>query len=78
MKLTDTDKLNFLLELLKDTANRTHVLDSDDYDSTANGNYDDTFNDGEEYGEVQSARDLLQKLENYTNSFNVVAEHWGS
>lgn len=46
--MTDTDKLNYLLKLLKETAERKHVYDEDDdsswpYSPAENGNFDDAF-----------------------------------
>ena len=70
--MNDTQKLNYLLGLLKKTANRQHVFDvsPEDYDASANGNYDDTFNDGAEYGEVSGARETLKDLELEVKHYN--------
>jgi hypothetical protein len=59
---TDSEKLQFLLAELQATAAKQPYADEEDYDSTANGNFDDTLEDGIEYGEVLYARGLLAKL----------------
>lgn len=69
--MNDTQKLNYLLNQLKETADRQHVYDGhEEYNSATNGNYDDTFADGAEYGEVQGARDVLRQLKLYVNTYN--------
>lgn len=70
--MTDTDKLNFLLDLLKTSAELKHVYDVDDgscwpYDPSSNGSYDDAFTDGEQYGHVELARACLASLEQFVN-----------
>ena len=61
--MTDTQKLQFLLTKLQETADGKHCydVDGDDYTPSA-GSYDDAFEDGCAYGEITFARDLLQKL----------------
>jgi hypothetical protein len=60
--MTDQQKLQRLLSKIRETANREHCLDEcgDDYCSADNGNYDDAFSDGTNYGEIAFARELLQ------------------
>jgi hypothetical protein len=62
--MTDTQKLEFLLSKLQETAKFKHCYDDygDDYSPSETGNYDDTFNVGAEYGEIEFARSLLQQL----------------
>ena len=61
--MTDTQKLQFLLTKLQETADKKHCYDADDdYSPCDNGNYDDAFDEGSEYGEITFARDLIQKL----------------
>lgn len=60
--MTDTEKLQFLLTQLQETAAREHCEDAEYYSSSDNGNYDDAFADGADYGEVEYARLLLAKL----------------
>jgi hypothetical protein len=61
--MTDTQKLQFLLSKLQETADKKHCFDAgDDYSPCDNGNFDDAFDDGNDYGEVMYARELLQQL----------------
>ncbi len=60
--MTDTEKLQFLLSKLQETADRKHCEDGDYYSPCDNGNFDDAFEDGTDYGEVEYARSLLQQL----------------
>lgn len=60
--MSDTEKLQFLLSELQETASREHCEDAEYYSPSDNGNYDDTFADGTDYGEVEYARLLLAKL----------------
>ncbi len=60
--MTDTQKLEFLLSKLQQTADRKHCEDGDYYSPSDNGSYDDAFDDGTDYGEVEFARSLLQQL----------------
>jgi hypothetical protein len=64
--MTDTEKLQFLLSKLQESADCKHCLDEygDDYSPSESGNYDDTFDDGRWYGEFEFARSLLQQLNN--------------
>jgi len=63
-EMTDTQKLQFLLTKLQETADNKHCYDEcgDDYSPSDAGNYDDAFDVGCEYGEIIFARDLLQQL----------------
>jgi hypothetical protein len=58
--MTDQQKLQCLLSKIRETASREHCLDEDDYCPADNGNYDDAFSDGADYGEIVFARELLQ------------------
>jgi hypothetical protein len=62
LPITDQQKLQCLLSKIRETASREHCLDKygDDYCSADNGNYDDAFSDGTNYGEIEFARELLQ------------------
>ncbi len=60
--MTDTEKLQFLLSKLQETADRKHCEDGDYYSPSDNGSYDHAFDDGADYGEVEFARSLLQQL----------------
>jgi hypothetical protein len=60
--MTDTEKLQFLLSKLQETAKRKHCEDGDYYSPSESGSYDDAFDDGADYGEVVYARELLQQL----------------
>lgn len=68
--MNDQQKLDFLVARLRQIAKAKHCWDGLDiekgeyYDSTANGNFDDTFDDGEKYGRIELARDLLNELSN--------------
>ena len=63
-EMTDTQKLQFLLTKLKETAQSKHCYEEygDDYSPSESGSYDDAFDDGRWYGEITFARDLLQQL----------------
>ena len=64
-EMTDTQKLQFLLTKLQETADKKHYFDKygDDYSLIyENGSYDYAFEDGFGYGEITFARDLLQQL----------------
>ena len=64
--MTDTEKLQFVLSRLQENSDFKHCFDKygDDYSPAENNKYDDAFDDGELYGRVQFARDLLQQLNN--------------
>ena len=61
--MDNTEKLAFLLKVLKQYAESKHCYDKygDDYSPSA-GNYDDAFDDGSEYGEILFARTLLEQI----------------
>jgi hypothetical protein len=61
--MTDSEKLAFLIKVLKQYAESKHCYDEcgDEY-SPSNGNYDDAFDDGSEYGEILFARTLLEQI----------------
>lgn len=64
--MKDTQKLNLLLNALKEEAEKKTVYDDETaawpYNPADNGNYDDAFADGEDYGRVSFARELLNLL----------------
>jgi hypothetical protein len=66
--MTDTEKLQFLLSKLQETAEQKHLQDDDDfendeyYNPADNGNYDDAFYDGVKCGGIEFARSLLRQL----------------
>ncbi len=62
--MTDTEKLQFLLTKLQETAKFKHCFDDygDYYSPSETGNYDDAFDDGDTHGHVEFARTLLQQL----------------
>jgi hypothetical protein len=70
--MTDTQKLQFLLDKLQETANFKHCYDvyGDDYTPSA-GSYDDAFEDGSDYGKVEYARHLLTQLKEYVTQVQV-------
>ena len=61
--MTDTEKLEFLLKVLKQYAESKHCYDrkGDDYTPSA-GSYDDAFEDGAEFGEILICRTLLEQI----------------
>ena len=60
--MTDQQKLEFLLSKLQRIADCKHCIDrcGDNYNPSESGNYDDAFDDGSRYGEIEFARELLQ------------------
>lgn len=60
--MTDTEKLAFLLSHLQQTADRKHCQDGEYYSPSETESYDDTFDEGADYGEVEFARWLLREL----------------
>jgi hypothetical protein len=62
--MTDQQKLEYLLSKLQESANCKHCIDEygDDYCPSDAGNYDDTFDDGRWYGEIEFARELLRHI----------------
>jgi hypothetical protein len=71
--MTDAQKIEFIVKLLQETANKTHCKDGDDYEDydsadewynpADNGNFDDAFADGEICGEIEYARTILAKIQ---------------
>jgi hypothetical protein len=74
--MTDTEKLQFLLTKLQETANSKHCFDDygDDYSPSETGNYDEAFDVGAEYGEIEFSRSLLEQVELYESTFNKLCE----
>lgn len=74
--MTDTQKLEFLLSILKKEAKIKHCFDKygDDYSTCDNGNYDDAFDDGEMYGRVECARGVLEQVELFESTYNKLNE----
>lgn len=62
--MTAEEKLAFLLKVLKKYAESKHCYDEcgDEYSPCTNGNYDDAFDDGSEFGEILFARTLLEQI----------------
>ena len=55
--------IQHLLELAKTpTCYEACEEDGDEYNSGDNGNFDDAFSDGAEYGEILLAREILDNL----------------
>ena len=62
--MTDTEKFQHLLKVLKNYAEQPTCYNlNPDYSPVFNGNYDDAFEDGSEYGEITFARTLLEFIE---------------
>jgi hypothetical protein len=61
--MTDTEKLLFLIRVLKKYAEAKHCYDieGDDYTPSAIS-YDVAFDDGVDYGEILFARTLLEQI----------------
>lgn len=64
MPLSDEQKLNFLLKVLKEYAERKHCCDreGDDYNPNSYTHGECAFDDGSEYGEITLARTLLEQM----------------
>ena len=62
--MTDTEKLNLLINKLKEYAEAKHCYDKQGvgYSCRVNGSYVDAFEDGSDYGEITFARTLLESL----------------
>ena len=62
--MTDLEKYEHLIKVLKTYAESKHCYDlqGDDYTPSANS-YDDAFNDGSEFGEILFARTLLEQID---------------
>jgi hypothetical protein len=61
--MTDSEKLAFLIKVLKQYAEHKHCYDKygDFYDGT-NQPHSRVFDDGSEYGEILFARTLLEQI----------------
>ena len=61
--MINEEKLNLLIDKLKEYAESKHCYDKcgDDY-TPSGGNYDDAFDDGVEYGEINFARTMLESM----------------
>lgn len=62
--LSDTKKLNLILGSLRRTAAETHCHDLSDPYEYPHHNYE-VFEDGEEYGEIEFCRTLLEWVETF-------------
>lgn len=62
--MTDEQKLNFLLKILKEYAGMEHCYDKygDDYNPNGYTHCDVAFEDGSDYGEIELARTLLEQM----------------
>ena len=61
--MTDEQKLTHLLKVLKKYAEQPTCYNlNPDYSPVFNGNYDDAFEDGSDYGEITFARTLLEQI----------------
>jgi hypothetical protein len=62
--MTDKQKLEHLISKIQERANYKHCIDEcgDDYNPGECKNYDDAFEDGSGYGEVEFARELLRYI----------------
>jgi hypothetical protein len=62
--MTDEQKLNFLLKILKDYAEMEHCYNKygDDYNPNSYTHGECAFDDGSEYGEITFARTLLEQM----------------
>jgi hypothetical protein len=74
--MTDTQKLQFLLVKLQETANIEHCYDDEEiyYSPSDSGSYDTTFQEGCDYGEVEYARHLLTQLKEYVTQVKLAHE----
>jgi hypothetical protein len=61
--MTNEEKLNLLLKVLKEVAEVKHCYETvgDDYTPSADS-YDIAFDDGIDYGEITFARTLLEQI----------------
>ena len=62
--MTDQQKYEHLLKVLKSYAETPHCYNrkGDDYTPSGNGSYDDAFEDGAEFGEILICRTLLEQI----------------
>ena len=62
--MPDKQKLELLLSKIRKSANYKHCIDKcgDDYNPGEYKNYDDAFDDGSTYGEIEFARELLRHI----------------
>jgi len=62
--MTDEQKLTHLIKVLKQYAEQPTCYNlNPEFSPVFNGNYDDAFEDGCEYGEITFARTLLESIE---------------
>jgi hypothetical protein len=60
--MTDTEKLGYLIEVLKNYAEQKHCYDENPvYNPTVKSNVD-VFDDGADYGEIHLSRTLLESI----------------
>ena len=60
-RMTDTQKLEFLLKELKSTAKRKTCYEDRDWYEYSD-DHDATFDDGDRYGKITFARELLENM----------------
>ena len=62
--MTDQQKYEHLLKVLKSYAEAKHCYDEygDDYTPSRTGSYDDAFEDGSDFGEILICRTLLEQI----------------
>ena len=65
--ITDSEKLQLVKDLLRSKAERKHCQDDleegEFYNAAEGGNFDDTFSEGEDFGEIECAREVLSFIE---------------
>ena len=62
--MTDTEKLNLIINKLKQYAESKHCYETegDDFSPSIVGSYDGAFDVGAEYGEILFARTMLESM----------------
>lgn len=63
LKMTNEEKLTFLLKVLKAYAETKTCYEYGEYYTPSAGNYDDAFDDGGDYAEIHLARTLLEQID---------------
>lgn len=60
--MTDEQKLTYLITILKEFAEMKHCYEYEKDYTPRSGSYDNAFDDGTEFGEILSARTLLEAI----------------